>query len=63
MRGVRVEGDTVIISVTGGNDAARWLCRELVAMIETERQLRELERDFPGSLGSSLQPPKENQRG
>ena len=29
MRGVRVEGDTVIITVKGGNDAARELCSEL----------------------------------
>jgi hypothetical protein len=33
IRGVRVDGDTVILSVNGGNDAARWLCGELVAMI------------------------------
>lgn len=31
MRGARVDGDTVVISVKGGNDAARWLCGELVA--------------------------------
>jgi hypothetical protein len=30
MRGVRVEGDTVIISVKGGNDAARELCGALI---------------------------------
>ena len=30
MRGVRVEGDTVVISVKGGNDAARELCGELI---------------------------------
>jgi len=30
MRGVRVEGDTVVISVKGGNDAARELCGLLI---------------------------------
>ena len=30
MRGVRVEGDTVVISVKGGNDVARHLCAELL---------------------------------
>ena len=31
IRGVRVEGGTVIITVKGGNDAARWLCGEVLA--------------------------------
>jgi hypothetical protein len=30
MRGVRVEGDTVVIAVKGGNDAARELCGALI---------------------------------
>lgn len=30
MRGVRVEDDTVVISVKGGNDAARELCGALI---------------------------------
>lgn len=30
MRGVRVESDTVVISVKGGNDAARELCGALI---------------------------------
>lgn len=30
MRGVRVEGDTVVISVHYGNDAARQLCGALI---------------------------------
>ena len=30
MRGVRVEGDTLVITVKGGNDAARELCRALI---------------------------------
>lgn len=30
MRGVRVEGDTVVISIKGGNDAARELCGALI---------------------------------
>ena len=34
MRGVRVEGDTVIISVKGGNDAARELCGALIKEME-----------------------------
>lgn len=34
MRGVRVEDDKVIVTVKGGNDAARWLCGELVALID-----------------------------
>jgi len=35
VRGVRVEGDTVIISVKGGNEAARNLCHELIKEMET----------------------------
>lgn len=38
MKGVRVEGDTVVISVKGGNDAARWLCGELVANIKALKE-------------------------
>ena len=34
MRGVRVEGDTVIISIKGGNDAARELCGALIKEME-----------------------------
>ena len=34
MRGVRVEGDTVIISVKGGNEAARELCGALIKEME-----------------------------
>jgi len=30
MRGVRAEGDFVIIKVNGGNDEARFLCEELI---------------------------------
>lgn len=30
MRGVRVEGDTVVVKVKGGNDAARELCGALI---------------------------------
>jgi hypothetical protein len=30
IRGVRVEGDTVVITVKGGNDEARCLCGELL---------------------------------
>jgi len=30
MRGVRVEGDTVVITVNGGNDNARELCGALI---------------------------------
>jgi hypothetical protein len=38
IRGVRVDGDTVIITVKGGNDAARWLCGEILAMKNREVQ-------------------------
>jgi hypothetical protein len=34
MRGVRVEGDTVVITVKGGNDEARCLCGELINEME-----------------------------
>ena len=30
MRGVRVEKNSVIITVNGGNDEARFLCKELI---------------------------------
>ena len=32
--GIRVQGDTVIIKVKGGNEAARWLCGQLLAMFK-----------------------------
>lgn len=32
--GVRGDGETVVISVKGGNDAARWLCGELLRQME-----------------------------
>jgi len=35
MRGVRVEGDTVVISVHYGNDAARQLCSDLIKEMNT----------------------------
>lgn len=31
IKGVRVEDDKVIIAVKGGNDAARWLCGEILS--------------------------------
>jgi hypothetical protein len=34
VRGVRVEGDTVVITVKGGNDEARCLCGELINEME-----------------------------
>jgi hypothetical protein len=34
MRGVRVEGDTVVITVKGGNDGARELCSDLLNEME-----------------------------
>ena len=34
MRGVRVDGDTVIIWVKGGNDEARELCGQLINEME-----------------------------
>jgi hypothetical protein len=34
MRGVRVEGDTVVITVKGGNEEARCLCGELINEME-----------------------------
>ena len=37
MRGVRVDGDTVVISIKGGNDAARELCGYLLNEIEVCR--------------------------
>jgi len=35
MRGVRVDGDTVVITVKGGNDAARELCGALIEEMNT----------------------------
>jgi hypothetical protein len=34
IRGVRVEGDIVVITVKGGNDEARCLCGELINEME-----------------------------
>jgi hypothetical protein len=38
MRGVRVEGNTVVIAVKGGNDAARELCGELINEMEMRKE-------------------------
>ena len=37
MRGVRVESDTLVITVKGGNEAARKLCGQLINEMETLR--------------------------
>jgi hypothetical protein len=39
IRGVRVDGDTVIVSVKGGNDAARFVCGALVEGMEKAQSL------------------------
>ena len=36
-KGVRVDGDKVIVAVKGGNHAARWLCGELVSLVAADR--------------------------
>lgn len=36
IKGVRVEDDKVIVAVKGGNDTARWLCGELLVMIDVK---------------------------
>ena len=36
--GVRVEGDTVLITVKGGNDEARCLCGELINEMEMHKE-------------------------
>ena len=43
IRGVRVEGDIVVLTVNGGNDEARCLCGELVNEMEmrSEAKLKE----------------------
>ena len=38
MRGVRVEGDTIVITVKGGNDEARCLCGELINEMEMHKE-------------------------
>jgi len=35
IKGVRVDGDRVVVAVKGGNDAARWLCEQIVLLIES----------------------------
>lgn len=39
IRGVRVDGDSVIVLAKGGNDAARWLCGALLALREAKPPL------------------------
>jgi hypothetical protein len=45
IKGVRVEGDAVIVEAKGGNDAARWLCGAILdrkhAMELTEQQVEQ----------------------
>jgi len=38
IRGVRVEGDTVLITVKGGNDEARCLCGEIINEMEMHKE-------------------------
>ena len=38
IQGVRVEGDTVVITVKGGNDEARCLCGELINEMEMREE-------------------------
>jgi hypothetical protein len=38
IRGVRVDDDKVVITVKGGNDAARWLCGELLSHRDSQQQ-------------------------
>jgi len=38
IRGVRVEGYTVVITVKGGNDEARCLCGELINEMEMREE-------------------------
>ena len=40
-RGVRVEGDNVVIAVKGGNEAARSLCGELIIYMRDAAQHEE----------------------
>lgn len=47
IKGIRVDDDTVIIKVKGGNDAARWLCGELFAMLSSAHDAPQ--RDTPNS--------------
>jgi len=51
IKGVRVEGDKVIIAVKGGNDVARRLCGELLDMFEGE--LHQLEQALAYSSARS----------
>jgi len=39
IHGVRVDGDTVIIKVKGGNDEARCLCSELIHEMEMNKEI------------------------
>jgi hypothetical protein len=37
--GIRVEDDTVIIKVKGGNDEARFLCKELIHEMQMNKEI------------------------
>ena len=41
MRGVRVEGNSVIITVNGYNDEARFLCKELIDEMKIYKEKNE----------------------
>ena len=41
IRGVRVENDTVVITVKGGNDEARCLCGEILNEVEMRLEKHE----------------------
>jgi predicted RNase H-like HicB family nuclease len=48
IRGVRVEDDKVIITVKGGNDAARWLCGKMLEQPSAMREACAWEEDDDG---------------
>ncbi|OGU08333.1 MAG: hypothetical protein A2075_09165 [Geobacteraceae bacterium GWC2_58_44] len=50
IKGVRVEGDKVIILVKGGNDAARRLCGEILALAEAVRPPKRNDHDPNGDI-------------
>lgn len=51
IKGVRVDGDKVIVAVKGGNDAARWLCGEILSMLDAATAADPPQRETPNVRG------------
>lgn len=63
IKGVRVDGDKVIVMAKGGNDAARWMCGKLLSMLTGTPNAAQPAPDNNESLESKLAAPVQEPAG